>query len=63
MLRNREGGMHVRKLMTVLAALVAACAITVVPAGAVTDGELDGNRHPGVVLLLMEVGGEPHVPV
>ena len=51
--------MHVRKLMTVLAALVAACAITVVPAGAVTDGELDGNRHPGVVLLLMEVGGQP----
>jgi len=25
----------------------------------VTDGELDGNRHPGVVLLLMEVDGQP----
>ena len=48
-----------RKLMTLLAALVAAFAITVVPAGAVTDGELDGNRHPAVVLLLMEVGGQP----
>ena len=48
-----------RKLMTLLAALVAAFAISVVPAGAVTDGELDGNRHPGVVLLLMEVGGQP----
>lgn len=29
------------------------------PAAAVTDGELDGDDHPGVVLLLMEVGGEP----
>ena len=29
------------------------------PAGAVTDGTLDGNGHPHVVLLLMEVGGTP----
>ena len=28
-------------------------------AGAITDGELDGNGHPYVVLLLMEVGGAP----
>jgi len=28
-------------------------------ASAVTDGELDGDAHPHVVLLLMEVGGEP----
>jgi len=28
-------------------------------ASAVTDGELDGEGHPQVVLLLMEVGGEP----
>jgi hypothetical protein len=28
-------------------------------AGAITDGELDGDGHPHVVLLLMEVGGEP----
>jgi hypothetical protein len=26
---------------------------------AVTSGKLDGNGHPGVVLLLMEVGGKP----
>ena len=26
---------------------------------AVTDGKLDGNKHPAVVLLLMEVGGQP----
>jgi len=28
-------------------------------AGAVTDGELDGDGHPNVVLILMEVDGEP----
>jgi hypothetical protein len=27
--------------------------------GAVTDGKLDGNDHPAVVLLLIEVGGKP----
>lgn len=32
---------------------------SVIPAGAVTDGELDGDGHPYVVLLLMEVGGKP----
>lgn len=30
-----------------------------IPAGAVTDGELDGEDHPWVVLLLMDVGGQP----
>jgi len=34
-------------------------AINAIPAIAVTDGELDGNRHPYVVLLLMEVNGAP----
>jgi len=34
-------------------------AVIFVPALAVTDGKLDGNRHPAVVLLLMEVGGQP----
>jgi trypsin len=45
-----------------LAALLAICAATlmfVIPVGAVTNGELDGNRHPAVVLLLMEVKGQP----
>jgi len=45
-----------------LTALVAICAATfaiVIPTGAITDGELDGNRHPAVVLLLMEVNGQP----
>ena len=45
-----------------LAALLAICAAAltfVIPAGAITNGELDGNRHPAVVLLLMEVSGQP----
>jgi secreted trypsin-like serine protease len=33
--------------------------VAIVPAGAVTDGELDGEGHPDVVLILMEVDGEP----
>lgn len=41
-----------RKPMTLPAALVAAIAITVVPAGAITGGELDGNRHPNVAMIV-----------
>jgi V8-like Glu-specific endopeptidase len=48
-----------QKLITLLAALMTTVVIGVVPAGAITDGELDGDGHPGVVLLLMEVGGQP----
>ena len=48
-----------RKLLALAAALAVALAIGIVPAGAVTDGELDGNGHPGVVLLLMEVNNAP----
>ncbi len=33
--------------------------VPVMPAAAITDGELDGNAHPYVVLLLMEVDGAP----
>jgi hypothetical protein len=45
-----------------LAAFVAICAAALalaVPMRAITNGELDGNRHPAVVLLLMEVNGQP----
>jgi hypothetical protein len=38
---------------------MAAAVVVVVPAGAITDGELDGNGHPAVVLVLMEVNGAP----
>lgn len=33
--------------------------VLVAPASAITDGELDGDGHPYVVLLIMDVGGEP----
>lgn len=33
--------------------------ISILPVNAVTDGELDGNLHPHVVLILMEVDGAP----
>lgn len=33
--------------------------IVISPVGAITDGELDGENHPHVVLLIMDVGGEP----
>jgi secreted trypsin-like serine protease len=49
----------VRKLLTALAGLVAVAAVVAVPAGAITDGELDNNGHPAVVLVLMEVDGAP----
>jgi len=44
-----------------LAILIALFVLTVSVgiASAVTDGELDGDGHPQVVLILMEVGGEP----
>lgn len=42
-------------LLTLTALLIVAFART----HAVTDGKLDGNAHPAVVLLLMEVGGQP----
>lgn len=43
-----------RKLLVTLAALIAALAIVVVPAGAITDGELDGTGHPFVGLMVAQ---------
>ncbi len=48
-----------RRSLLILLTLVAVLALSVVPALAVTDGTLDGDGHPHVVLLLMEVGGAP----
>jgi hypothetical protein len=48
-----------RKRVFVLFMVLVVLAVGVMPAGAVTDGELDGNGHPMVVLLLMEIGGQP----
>ena len=43
-----------KKLLTALLATIAVLAIAVSSVGAITDGELDGEDHPHVVLLLME---------
>ena len=48
-----------KKLVLVLSLAMILTLATVSIGSAVTDGELDGNGHPNVVLLLMEVGGEP----
>ena len=46
-------------MRTLLLTLVAVFAVILGRTHAVTDGHLDGNLHPAVLLLLMEVGGEP----
>src|SRR4030095_11026116 len=43
----------------VMLTLVVLLLVTFARIRAVTDGKLDENAHPAVVLLLMEVGGEP----
>jgi V8-like Glu-specific endopeptidase len=53
------GGKVMRKRVFVLFMVLVVLAVGVMPAGAVTDGELDGEAHPYVVLLLMEVDGAP----
>jgi V8-like Glu-specific endopeptidase len=40
-------------------AAIVTCLLTSVPAGAVTYGDLDGDNHPAVVLIIMEVNGFP----
>ena len=48
-----------KKYLFMLLSVFAILAVAVFPVGAVTDGELDGNGHPHVVLLLMDVDGAP----
>ncbi|MCI0549990.1 MAG: trypsin-like serine protease [Anaerolineae bacterium] len=48
-----------KKLIFVVFSVMVILALAVSPVGAVTDGELDGEGHPHVVLLLMEVDGAP----
>jgi secreted trypsin-like serine protease len=45
--------------LAVLVLLLTMLLLSFGPAQAITDGALDGNGHPYVVLLLMEVNGEP----
>jgi hypothetical protein len=50
----------VRKLLTVLAGIVATAAIVVVPAGAITDGVPDQSGHPFVGLMIAkDAAGNP----
>ena len=48
-----------KKMLFALFSVIVILAVAVSPVGAVTDGELDGDGHPYVVLLLMEVNGQP----
>ena len=48
-----------KRRILLLLAVVTMLLLTMLPASAITDGELDGNDHPQVVLLLMDVGGSP----
>jgi len=43
-----------KSVLAALAATVALLAVTIAPAGAVTDGELDGNGHPYVGLMVAQ---------
>lgn len=49
----------VGRLLFVMALALTLMLSTVSSAGAVTDGTLDGNGHPHVMMLLMEVDGQP----
>ena len=48
-----------KKLRYLLGSIVAVTLLAVGPASAVTDGELDGDDHPGVGLLIFDVDGIP----
>ena len=48
-----------KKTLITSFAIMAILVIAISPVGAITDGELDGDGHPHVVLLIMDVGGEP----
>lgn len=48
-----------KKVIFAVFSVIVLLAVAVSPAGAITDGTLDGNGHPYVVLLLMEVNGAP----
>jgi secreted trypsin-like serine protease len=51
--------MRLKRRLMLLVTMLALLAVAIPPAGAITNGELDGDGHPHVVLILMEVGGEP----
>lgn len=50
----RTGRGHRRPLVAVLVGLVALLGVSVAPAGAITDGQLDGDNHPYVGLMVAQ---------
>lgn len=48
----------VKRILILVGAMTMALSMAL-PAGAITDGEPAGDRHPEVVLILMEVDGQP----
>ena len=51
--------MKSKKRLIILAAALVIVMVSTAVVQAITDGELDGEDHPWVVLLSMDVGGEP----
>jgi hypothetical protein len=50
--------MRIRSMFFLFAAVIAAL-FAVVPAGAITDGQLDGNAHPNVGVMVVNLGSGP----
>src|SRR6184192_3499833 len=48
-----------KRRLAVWLAICAGIFAIVIPLGAITDGEIDGSRHPAVVMLVMDVKGHP----
>ena len=48
-----------RRPLFALVALLFATATTVVPAGAITNGQLDGSAHPNVGVMVVDFGFGP----
>ena len=47
------------KKVSILALLVLILTVSAPPAAAITGGELDGEGHPNVGLMIADVDGEP----
>jgi hypothetical protein len=47
------------KRFSILAVLVLILALGALPAAAITGGELDGEAHPNVGLMIADIDGEP----
>lgn len=48
-----------RRRLAALIFVIATAFAATMPAGAVTNGDLDGDGHPAVVLIIMDIAGSP----